>query len=85
MTADRGVRCVDALKPGRQRLKQLIQLGKRYEVEHGLRVAKPRRRKKGDAWQEFLAALARVIKPAYRPAVERLVASLRSGNDGAAA
>ena len=50
------------LTPGRQRLKQLIQLGKRYEAEHGLQVVKPRRRRKGDAWQEFLSALARVIK-----------------------
>lgn len=66
------------LTPGRQRLKQLIQLGKRYEVEHGLRAATARRRKRGDAWQEFLAALARVVKPAYRPAVERLVAAVRT-------
>ena len=65
------------LTPGRQRLKQLIQLGKRYELEHGLRAAKPRRKRRGDAWPEFVAALARVVKPAYRPAVEQLVASLR--------
>src|SRR5262245_34450260 len=65
------------LTPGRQRLKQLIQLGRRYEVEHGLRPATTRKRRKGDAWQEFLAALARVIKPAYRPAVLQLAASLR--------
>jgi hypothetical protein len=64
------------LKPGRQRLRQLIQLGKRYELEHGLRVARPRRRK-GDAWEEFLTALARVIKPAHRLAVERMVAALK--------
>jgi hypothetical protein len=65
------------LKAGRQRRRQLIQLGRRYEVEHGLRAPKPRRRKKGDAWTEFLIALARVVKPAYRPAVERLVAALQ--------
>lgn len=65
------------LSPGRERLKYLIKLGKRYEVEHGLRVTKPRRRRKGDAWPEFLAALARVVQPAYRPAVEQLVASFR--------
>jgi hypothetical protein len=65
------------LKPGRQRRKQLIQLGRRYEVEHGLRVAKPRRRRRGDAWTEFLTALVRVVKPAHRPAVERLVAALQ--------
>ena len=71
------------LSPGRQRLKQLVQLGRRYEQEHGLVPARPRRRPKGDAWQEFLTALARVVKPAHRPAVERLAAALRP--DGAAA
>ena len=45
-------------------------------------MVKPRRRRKGDAWQEFLSALARVIKPAYRPAVEQLVAALRPGPKG---
>lgn len=65
------------LTAGRQRLKQLIQLGKRYEVEHGLRAAAPRRRRGGDAWQEFLTALARVVKPVYRPAVEQLLTALQ--------
>ena len=73
------------LKPGRQRLKQLIQLGRRYEQEHGLAAPRPRRKKKGDAWAEFLTALARVVKPAYRPAVEQLVATLRPGPKGIAA
>jgi hypothetical protein len=36
----------------------------------------PRKRRRGDAWTEFLAALARVVKPAHRPAVERLAAAL---------
>lgn len=61
------------LKAGRQRLKQLVQLGRKYELEHGLQTARPRRRKPGDAWPEFLAALARVVKPAFRPALEQLV------------
>lgn len=65
------------LKAGRQRRRQLIQLGRRYEAEHGLAAPKPRKRKRGDAWTEFLAALARVVKPAHRPAVEQLVATLR--------
>jgi|SRR5579883_282621 len=69
------------LTPGRQRLRQLIQLGKRYEVEHGLRTPKPRRKRRGDAWAEFLIALARVVKPAYRPAVERLVRTLAESQD----
>jgi len=73
------------LKAGRQRLKQLIQLGKRYEVEHELRAAKPRARRRGDAWQEFLTALARVIKPAHRGAVEQLAAALRPVPGGRAA
>ena len=64
------------LTPGRQRLRQLVQLGKRYEQEHGLSTAKPRRKRRGDAWTEFLTALARVVKPAHRPAVEALVAAL---------
>jgi hypothetical protein len=65
------------LKAGRQRRRQLIQLGRRYEIEHGLTQPKPRKRKRGDAWTEFLAALARVVKPTYRPAVEQMVAALR--------
>lgn len=66
------------LKAGRQRQRQLIQLGRRYELEHGLAAPKkPRRRKRGDAWKEFVTALARVVKPAHRPAVERLVAELQ--------
>jgi hypothetical protein len=65
------------LKAGRQRLRQLIQLGRRYELEHGLAAPKPRRRKKGDAWKEFLVALARVVKPTHRAAVEELVAALQ--------
>ncbi|VTT99028.1 unnamed protein product [Gemmataceae bacterium] len=64
------------LAPGRERLKHLIKLGKRYEVEHGLRAAKPLKRKQGDAWQDFVAALARVIKPAHRAALEQLAAAL---------
>ena len=66
------------LKAGRQRQRQLIQLGRRYELEHGLAVPAARRRKrKGDAWTEFLTALARVVKPAHRAAVEQLVAALQ--------
>jgi hypothetical protein len=67
------------LKAGRQRLKQLVQLGRKYEAEHGLRTSPPHRHKRGAAWQEFLLALARVIRPAHRPAVEQLAAALRHG------
>jgi hypothetical protein len=65
------------LTAGRQRLKQLVQLGRRYEQEHGLAGKPRRRRRKGDAWQEFFAALARVVKPAHRAAVEQLAATLQ--------
>lgn len=64
------------LTPGRQRLKQLIALGRRYETEHGLAAPKPRRRRRGDAWADFLTALARVVKPSHRAAVEQLAATL---------
>lgn len=59
------------LKAGRQRLVQLVQLGRKYEIEHGLRAVKLRR-KKGNPWAEFLAALARVVRPEHRPAIEQL-------------
>ena len=64
------------LKRGRQRLRQLIQQGRRYEVEHGL--AKPRRARprRSEAWADFLAALARVVKPAFRAEVERLAVAM---------
>ncbi len=64
------------LTPGRQRLKQLIALGRRYETEHGLAAPKPRRRRRGDAWADFLTALARVVRPSHRAAVEQLAAAL---------
>lgn len=72
------------LTAGRQRLKQLVQLGRRYEQEHGVATKPRRRRRKGDAWQEFVAALARVVKPTHRAAVEQLAASLQRGEAKAA-
>lgn len=70
------------LTAGRQRLKQLIALGRRYEYEHGLAAPKPRRRRRGDAWTDFVTALARVVKPAHRPAVEQLAATLAARKAG---
>ena len=66
------------LKRGRQRLRQLIEQGKLYEQEHGLR---PRRRReprlnKQQAIQEFLRAMARLVKPAYRGEVLALIEAL---------
>ena len=72
------------LTAGRQRLKQLVQLGRRYEQEHGLAGKPRRRRRKGDAWQEFVAALARVVKPAHRAAVEHLAVTLQRSEAKAA-
>lgn len=72
------------LTAGRQRLKQLVQLGRRYEQEHGLAGKPRRRRRKGDAWQEFVTALARVVKPAHRAAVEQLAATLQRNEAKAA-
>jgi hypothetical protein len=66
----------NGLTPGRQRQRQLIQLGKRYEEEHGLAepVRRKVRRSRDQVWAEFLALLAEVVKPAYQPEVERLLA-----------
>jgi hypothetical protein len=75
------------LKRGRQRLRQLIQLGKRFEQEHGLAAPKRRRKRlsREDVWAEFVKALARVVKPAYRADVERLVGALRPAGEAPAA
>ena len=70
------------LTAGRQRLKQLIALGRRYEQEHGLAAPKPRRRRRGDAWTDFVTALSRVVKPAHRPDVEQLAATLATRKAG---
>jgi hypothetical protein len=66
------------LTPGRQRQRQLIQLGKQYEQEHGLAepVRRKVRRSREQVWNEFLTLLAEVVKPAYQPEVERLVAQV---------
>ena len=70
------------LKRGRQRLRQLAQLGKRYEQEHGL-AAKPRksRPRRAKAWRDFVQALSHVVKPAYRERLERLAAEMNRSPD----
>ncbi len=63
------------LKRGRQRLRQLIEEGRLYEQEHGIR-AKPRHahRTGGDqVVQNFVRSLLRMVKPAYRARLERLL------------
>lgn len=74
------------LKRDRQRQRQLIALGKRYEQEHGLAAPEPeRRRSREEVWDDFVRALARVVKPAYRPRVERLVETLTAPDQHPAA
>jgi len=69
------------LKRGRQRLRQLIQQGRRYEQEHGTAPKRPKpRRHKARVWAEFVRALAEMVKPAYRPQLERLLAELDGGS-----
>jgi hypothetical protein len=65
------------LKRGRQRLRQLIEEGKLYEQEHGLRGRpRPPRVGREQALREFLRALQRIVKPAYRAELATLVEQL---------
>jgi hypothetical protein len=68
------------LKRGRQRLRQLIQEGRLYEQEHGLST-QPRRTRRdrlaGDQLvQTFLRSLLRMVKPAHRGKLLRLLQTL---------
>ncbi len=79
------------LKSGRQRLRQLIELGKLYEDEHGTRPAvKERQRRRLSKMERdeviatLLRCLTRMVKPSFRPELERL-ASVLSGENGQAA
>jgi hypothetical protein len=65
------------LKRGRQRVRQLIQEGKLYEQEHGL-SGTPRRHRLGreQLVQQFLRALARMVKPSFRAKVTALLGEL---------
>jgi len=65
------------LKRGRQRVRQLIEEGKLYEQEHGM-SRKPRRSRRdrlaGDPLvQSFLRSLLRMVKPAYRDRLSRML------------
>src|SRR5437763_1730880 len=65
------------LKRGRQRVRQLIEEGRLYEQEHGL-SRKPRRSRRdrlaGDQLvQSFLRSLLRMVKPAYRDRLSRML------------
>jgi hypothetical protein len=72
------------LKRGRQRLRQLIQEGWLYEREHGLA---PKRKKLGTRLSRksrqqvltlFCNCLIRMVKPAYRSQITRMVEALQA-------
>jgi hypothetical protein len=72
------------LKRGRQRIRQLIAEGKLYEREHGLpgtsSTSRRGRRPRMTAEQSlavFLEALLRLVKPAYRTRLARLMQELK--------
>jgi hypothetical protein len=73
------------LHRGRQRLRQLVQEGRLYEIEHGLVTEneRPRAERVGmdEVWQTFLRSLVRMVKPAYRDRVSRLLQERKSGQD----
>lgn len=69
------------LKRGRQRLRQLVEQGRLYEQEHGLapkRTGRGPRLSQEQALRRLLDALARVVKPSYRPHLARLVQALEN-------
>jgi len=65
------------LKRGKQRLRQLIQEGRLYEQEHGM-SPRPRRKRLGGRQivQNFFRSLLRMVKPAYRDRINRLLEEL---------
>lgn len=72
------------LKSGRQRLRQLIELGKLYEQEQGIRPAVKRRKgrrlskmERDEVIATLLGCLTRMVKPSFRPELERLAAALQ--------
>jgi hypothetical protein len=71
------------LKRGRQRLRQLIELGKLYEQEHGTRPVVKRRKgrrlskiERDEVIATLLGCLTRMVKPSFRPELERLAEAL---------
>jgi truncated hemoglobin YjbI len=71
------------LKSGRQRLRQLIELGKLYEEEHGARPGSEKkrgqrlsRREREELLATFVECLTRIVKPAYRAELVRLLEKL---------
>ena len=79
------------LKSGRQRLRQLIELGKLYEEEHGTRPAMKERKRRRLSKMErdeviatLLRCLTRMVKPSFRPELERLATALNGESTQAA-
>ena len=73
------------LKSGRQRLRQLIELGKVYEQEHGRKPAVKERKgrrlskmERDEVIATLLSCLVRMVKPSFRPELERLAAALNN-------
>jgi truncated hemoglobin YjbI len=71
------------LKSGRQRLRQLLELGKLYEEEHGARPGPEKkrgqrlsRREREELLTTFVECLTRIVKPAYRAELVRLLEKL---------
>jgi hypothetical protein len=76
------------LKRGRQRIRQLIEEGKLYEKEHGLggagAKAEPGRRRRLSPEQSlrvFFEALLRLVQPAHRPLLARLIQELERAKE----
>jgi hypothetical protein len=72
------------LKSGRQRLRQLIELGKLYEQEHDTRPVVKRRKgrrlskmERDEVVATLLGCLTRMVKPSFRPELERLAQALK--------
>lgn len=75
------------LKSGRQRLRQLIEQGKLYEQEHGIRPVAKRRKgrrlskmERDEVVATLLGCLTRMVKPSFRPELERLAEALKVDN-----
>ena len=76
------------LKRGRQRIRQLIEEGKRYEQDHGLkddggkaRVPRRSRVSREQVLRNLLQSLSRMAKPSFRPHLARMLQALEAVTD----
>ena len=72
------------MKSGRQRLRQLVELGKLYEQEHGLRPVPRKKRgehltgiEREELLSTFLHCLTRMVKPSFRDDLARLTEAMQ--------